>query len=107
MTAFIEKTLEKSPRLAACLSSTELDVYGDMAAKGLQAALAEYFGQPHISRKQMDDTIMPWISALLGKASALDDCLLSVGFRRAATAQNRGGHLQSADPKNQYAALSV
>ena len=70
VTAFIEKTLEKSPKLAACLSSTELDVYGDMAAEGLQAALTEILGQPHISRKQMDDTIMPWISALLGKASA-------------------------------------
>ncbi|MDO4669064.1 MAG: hypothetical protein Q4A63_04540, partial [Butyricicoccus pullicaecorum] len=70
VTAFIEKTLKKSPKMAACLSSTELDVYGDMAAKGLQAALTEVLGQPYISRGQMDDTIMPWISALLGKASA-------------------------------------
>ncbi len=67
--AFIEKTLEKTPKLAACLSDTTLDVYGDLVAKGLEAELSKILGEPHIARKQMDDTIMPWITALLGKAS--------------------------------------
>ncbi len=68
--AFLEQILEKNPKLAVCLRDTTSDVYGDLAAKGLRNALDKIMDEPHIPRKQMDDTITPWIDALLGKSSA-------------------------------------
>ncbi len=67
--AFLEQTLEKNPKLASCLSDTTNDVYGDLVAKGLRTQLEKIIGEPHIPRKQMEDIIMPWITALLGKSS--------------------------------------
>ena len=67
--------------------------------RGLQAALTEILGQPHILRKASA------FSALLGKASAQVITSQWV-FAEQPLPENRGGHLQSADRKI-YAALSV
>lgn len=68
--AFWEKALEKDAACAEYLSTTSLDIYGDLAVKHLRAALETVLDMQKIPRQQFDETISPFLCALVGKGSA-------------------------------------
>lgn len=67
--AFMEATLEKAPKLAACLADTASDAYGDLAAACLRAELEVVLDKPVIEKAFFDERIAPYFAALTGKAS--------------------------------------